>query len=80
MNQISTSIAAAINEQTFATQEIANNIQQIWQLTDNVSGQMQTVFNSGEQLEKMLSSIRLSSQTLSHQTRIMERDIQHTHD
>ncbi len=80
MNQISTSIATAINEQTLATQEIAHNIQQIWQLTDNISGQMQSVFNSGEQLEKMLSSIRLSSQTLSHQTRTIERDIHYAYE
>lgn len=74
INNVSGTIASAIEEQTLATQDIAHNIQQIWFSMGSVSTQMRQIFDSGNQLENVLHFVSTNSHSLTHQATMIQRD------
>lgn len=64
-NQISSSVAAAVEEQGAATGEISRNVQEANQGTQQVSGNIQTVLSGASNTKEAASRVKSASEELS---------------
>lgn len=75
VSQISSAIAAAVQEQTVTTQEIARNTQQAAQGTEKVSGVICGVTQAAGQSGRMSSEMLDASDALSKQSHILRSEV-----
>lgn len=75
MEEISSSVASAVQEQTAATAEIARNIEQAAQGTAEVSLNIESVEQAARQSGEAANSIRQSTIDLSHQSDVLSTDV-----
>lgn len=75
LNQISESIAAAVEEQTAATGEIARNIDQASQATSEVTGNITTVSTAAKETSAASTQINATADGLSDRSRILRDSV-----
>lgn len=75
MEEISSSVASAVQQQTAATAEIARNIEQAAQGTSEVSMNIETVEMAARQSGEAANNIRQSTIDLSHQSDVLSGDV-----
>ncbi len=75
MNTISTSIAAAIEEQGAATNEIGRNIQNVTSLVSGVSSSMDKVQQSSVETDKSAKQVNEAAKMLTIQSGNMEKEV-----
>mgnify|MGYP003667988060 CR=1 FL=1 len=75
VDDISSSIAAAVEEQEAATREIANNIQQVAAGTNEVNSNISSVSSAAEETGKSATQVLSESQKLSRQADLLRSSI-----
>ncbi|WP_029007294.1 methyl-accepting chemotaxis protein [Azospirillum halopraeferens] len=77
INQIAAGIAAAIEEQDAATREIARNVQQAAQGTEEISSSIAGVQHAAEGTGKAASEVLEASRALLHDSENLSREVEH---
>ena len=75
LNEISESIAAAVEEQTAATGEIARNIDQASQATSEVTSNITTVSSAAKETSAASSQINATADGLSDRSRVLRDSV-----
>jgi methyl-accepting chemotaxis protein len=76
VNEISTAIAAAVEEQNAATQEIARNVQQAARGTEEVSSNIGAVSQAAEESGESAGQVLHAAEELAHQANTMKSRIE----
>ncbi|TBW39549.1 HAMP domain-containing protein [Siculibacillus lacustris] len=75
MNQISSAIAGAVEEQSAATQEIARNVQQASRGTHEVSSNISGVTRAAEESSVAANQVLIAAGDLSRQSELLRREV-----
>lgn len=75
INQISTTIAAAVEEQSVSTQDIANNVQQAAQSTEEVSRNASDVTTTSKETGESANQMMAATTELSRQSEVLRREV-----
>jgi methyl-accepting chemotaxis protein len=77
VNQISSTIAAAVEEQTAATQEITRNVQQAANGTQEVSANIESVSKAADEAGTAAAAVLTAADELAGQSDALRREVDH---
>jgi methyl-accepting chemotaxis protein len=76
MSEVTSTIAAAVEQQSAATQEIARNVQQAADSTSSVAGHINGVSNCAAEAGESATNMLVAANELTRQTTLVRQEIE----